>query len=350
MTSSSNTKIGIVTLQNSPNCGARLQAFALAQAISDMGYSVFFLKSVARNILKIKARHIVKSTLKKDFIGAIFHFKQFFSYSFSNIKFRTKNFSEIQKMKKIVLGSDEIWNISKKMISRYPFLLGRGLIPPKISYAPSINSSTLQDFEKSKTFEDFKNIEAISVRDNHSKEVLEKYTNRNVDVVCDPTMLLSKEEWQKKEKKCTETKEFILMYSYRNQLSADDIKKIKFFSKQVKLPIISALDYFPFAERNIPLSPEHFLGYVHKAKYVITSTFHGTCFSLIYNKKFACISRNNQKINELLKTFKIDELNALNDRTLIDAISLNTIQQIEQRKKTMQTYRQNSYNWLKNHL
>ena len=349
MISEKHTNIGIVTLQDSPNCGARLQAFALAQVITDMGYSVFFLKSAARNIFKIKIKHIVKSVLKRNLSAVIFHFKQLFSYSFSNIKFHTKNFSEFQEMKKIVLGSDEIWNISKKIISRYPFLWGKDLRPPKISYAPSINTSSLLDFEKSETLEDFKNIEAISVRDNHSKEVLEKYTNRNVDVVCDPTMLLPIEEWQKKEKNCPETKDFILMYSYCNQLSANDIKKIKDFSEQTKLPIISALDYFPFAEQNIPLNPELFLGYVHKAKYVITSTFHGSCFSLIY-KKFACIAHKNQKITELLKNFKIEELNAVDSKSLCDVISLNTIQQIEERKKIMETYRLDSYNWLKNHL
>ncbi len=342
--------IGIVTVYNSPNCGSKLQAYALYKVLSSNCNTVFFLRDNTRSIFKIKGKSFLKNLLLMRPKASIFFLRQIFTYLFSKFHFKNLRKIDFQKMDEIILGSDEIWNVARKEISNYPFFWGDSLTPPKISYAPSINFSTFEDLKRTISKQSFQNIKHISVRDEYSKQIIEKYLNRFIAIVCDPTMLISKERWIEEQAICNEKDEFILVYGNEVQFNKDDIIKIKDFSKREKLPIISSLDYLPFADKNIPLNPEKFLGYMNKAKYVISSTFHGTCFSLIFQKKFVTISRNNPKVIELLKKFEIEELNACDTRSLSDVIALNTPQQIEKRQIILESFRTNSNNWLQEKL
>ena len=342
--------IGIVTLQDSPNCGARLQALAMFLTLKMFTFDVHFLKTNARSVVKRNLKNIVKKIIKCRFKHAFFLIRQIYSYSSSKIRFQSQNFTEFKRKDIVVFGSDEIWNVSRKSISQYPFFWGAELSAHKISFAPSINSATITDFEKMKLQDDFSEFKAISVRDFHSQNVLETFLNKKIDVVCDPTMLLSAKQWYGYEKECSRKSDFILLYAYGRQFNQDDIKKILAFAREENLAIVSALVYYEFADENLPCNPEQFLGYIHKAKYVITSTFHGTCFSLIYGKKFVTISRNNPKVVELLKKFEIEEMNAIDDRPLSKVFDLNTEEQMAQRQRILDAFRNNSFNWLNEQL
>ncbi len=339
--------IGIVTLQDSPNCGARLQALAMFLTLKIFTFDVHFLKTNARSIVKRNLKNFIKKIIKCRFKHAFYLISQIYSYTSSKIRFQSQNFTEFKRNDVIVFGSDEIWNVSRKNISQYPFFWGAGLPAYKVSFAPSINTASITDFENMKLQDDFCKFNAISVRDRHSQGVLEKFLNKKIEVVCDPTMLLSPEQWRNYEKTCSRRSDFILLYAYGSQCNQDDIQKIRAFAREENLSIVSALAYYEFADVNIPCNPEQFLGFVHKAKYVITSTFHGTCFSLIYGKKFVTISRNNPKVIELLKKFEIEKMNAIDNRPLSKVFSLNTDEQIAQRQKVLEDFRSKSFNWLK---
>lgn len=340
--------VGIVTLYDSPNCGSKLQAFALSHTLETIGKKTCFLKTGARRPFINKGKTACKYILQGNFKKAFFYFKHIFSYSRSKFKFRVANLDMFNLVDKIVLGSDEIWNVARPDIAKYPVFWGRFLKSPKISYAPSIHQSTVKDFELANCFNDMQSLEAVSVRDEHSKQVLSCFLHKDVALVCDPTMLITKEEWSTLEKECPEKEEFILLYCFAYQITKEDEKKIKEFATEQNLKLVSVADYLPFADKNIPLNPEEFIGYVHKAKYVVASTFHGTCFALIYQKQFAVVSRNSPKVENLLDQFNASHLNVVCHHSISEVIGNDNCK--EQRIQLLSAIRCDSLNWLKNHI
>ena len=340
--------IGIVTLYDSPNCGSKLQAFALSQAIESLGLHTCFLKTGARHPFINKGKTACKYILQRNFKKAFFYFKHIFSYSRSKFKFRVVNLDEFNSVDRIVLGSDEIWYVARKDIVAFPVFWGRFLNPSKISYAPSVHQSCEKDFERANCYNEMSSLDAISVRDEHSRLILSKFLQKDISLVCDPTMLIAKDSWISLEKKCPEVEDFILLYCFAYQITDEDIKKIKIFANEKKLKLISVADYLPFADKNKPLNPEEFIGYVHKAKYVIASTFHGTCFSIIYNKNFVVVSRNSPKVEDLLSQFNASHLNITQHESISDILDCDSNQ--VQRSNILSTMRNDSFAWLKTHI
>lgn len=336
---------GIVTLYDSPNCGSKLQAFALSHTLESLGLHTCFLRTGARRPLINKGKTACKYILQGNFRKSLFYFKHIISFVRSKFKYRVTNLKTFNSADKVILGSDEIWNVARNDIAKFPVFWGRGLLPPKISYAPSINQSIEKDFVKRNCYKDMSSLDAISVRDEHSKQIISTFLNRDITIVCDPTMLVEKKDWIALETTCPEKHDFILLYCFAYQLRDDDITKIMRFSREKGLTLISVADYLPFADKNLPLNPEKFIGYIHKAKYVIASTFHGTCFSLIYQKRFAVISRNSPKVENLLSQFNASYLNITQHETIADLIDSDADE--KQRSFFLTTIRNHSLAWLK---
>jgi hypothetical protein len=302
-------KIGIVTVYNSFNCGSRLQAFALEKILMDHGFYVAFLNTNRENHLwndiKTGIKDIIRFRLKK----AIFQFQRVFIYSQNsckNIITRQQNI----KVDLYILGSDEIWNLSRKVM-QHPEFWGYGLSAPCIAYAPSINTSDYSIIDSfSFTKVSLEAMCAISVRDEHSCKELCKISDKKITVVCDPTMLIGYDEWRNYENECPYDN-FILVYSYITKaISAVDIDNIKLFAKKKGKLLISILQYLSWCDINVAASKNDFLGFFAKAEYVITSTFHGTIFSLIYKKQFASYAGSNIKVLEILDQFNLHNQNA----------------------------------------
>lgn len=340
--------IGIVTLYDSPNCGSRLQAYALSLVVKNMGKDVVFLRTGARKPFFNKGKTACKYCFQGKFKKAFFYFKHIAAYMQSYFKFNVVDKESFNCVDKIILGSDEIWNVARTDIARFPVFWGQSLTPFKISYAPSVHQSNECDFERLGCFAEMSAIKAISVRDEHSREVVSKFLNRDVAVVCDPTMLISKDKWISLEKECHESAEFILLYCFAYQITCDDEKKIKAFAEEKNMKLISVADYLPFADENLPLNSEEFIGYIHKASYVIASTFHGTCFSLIFQKKFAVISRNSPKVENLLSLFESSELNCVNRNSVSNIIDDD--KKNDHRLILLNEIRKKSLDWLKQYI
>ena len=340
--------IGIVTLYDSPNCGSKLQAYALSYTIESLGLNVCFLKTGARRPFVNKGKTACKYFLQRNFRKSLFYFKHIFAFFRSKFKFRVTNLDSFNLADKIVLGSDEIWNVARKDIASFPVFWGKSLIPSKISYAPSVHQSSEQDFERANCYNEMHSLDAISVRDRHSQQVLSNFLHKEISLVCDPTMLITKDSWIALEKECPETEDFILLYCFAYQITDEDTRKIKNFANEKKLKLISVADYLPFADKNIPLNPEEFIGYVHKANYVVASTFHGTCFSLIYKKKFVVVSRNSPKVEDLLSQFKASHLNIAQQESISDLIERDSDQ--PQRSNMLSAMRESSLAWLKSNI
>lgn len=301
----------VITLFNSPNCGAFLQAFALGKYLEKVcGHKVTYYDTGARSL---------KQNVRKDLRNAIRYLNpEYFLFErrrLSKYAERIKAFDSISYQTSfasndfLVFGSDEIWNIQRNEISKYPALWGRDFEGGyRISYAPSANGADLEMNDKPPM--DFAasiaSFEALSARDLWTASALERIVKRHVEVVCDPSLLLSCDEYRMLQTSCPH-EQYLLVYSYGGAMTPEDIEQIKKFAHDHELTTISSGTYLSWCDISLPSDPMEFLGLIDGAAYVVTDTFHGSVFSYIYHKNFASIARKNDKVISFLREAGLDD-------------------------------------------
>ena len=295
----------IVTVYNSSNYGAYLQARALQKFIeNECDLEVCFLKTGARKS-GVKVLYDTCLMLKAGAFNwgtFLFNIKKEYYFKKNIVDFQTEKIANINNDDYCIFGSDEIWNIKKKAFYFFPIFWGYGIPESvrKISYAPSINNTTEKQIKAyKKGVKGLETFSKISVRDNYSADVISSVTKRKVEVVLDPTLLQEKSFYEEMEEEINE-KDYILIYSYGTSFTKQNIDDIKNIAEKEKLKIISVGNFLPWCDKCILCSAGQFLRYVRDANYCFTDTFHGTIFSLIYHKKVGVFAKNARKVRELL--------------------------------------------------
>lgn len=308
-------RANIVTLYNSPNCGAYLQAFALGDVLRDMtGFAPRYVETGAR-LPKRGISSTAKSIIKK--VGITFADVRRWSFAAD----KTLNFARALSSYEVigidypfksndllVFGSDEIWNLDRPDIANYPALWGSGITGGvRVSYAPSANGARLgsvscaEDFRRS--LADFS---LISSRDCSTQEAVSELTSREVEVVCDPTLLMDVEKYRELQHD-VDLHDYLLVYSYGKKMTDYDITAIRDFAGSKGLKVVSGGFNLPWCDVSLPIGPFELLGLMDNADYVVTDTFHGTVFASIYHKRFATYGRMNSKVIEFVMGYGLED-------------------------------------------
>lgn len=299
-------RIVICTLYDSVNCGTYLQAFSMKKILEKMGFEVFFLELKNDNS-KITNPSSIKSMSFKEIIIKVFRkIRLQFVFRKSRNNFKTMDLSEVNNdpsIKYIIVGSDEIWNVRNNSFEHYKEFFGYNFINKKIiAYAPSSNDTTKNDLVKEFGDINFNNFDRLSARDKKTKDLIYQFINKNIKVcdVLDPTMIVDslKDIYEN-----TYLKNYIVVYGH--SFTDEQIDCIITFAKHKKLQTVSITKYFEWCDKNIVVSPGKFLSYIKNADYIITSTFHGSVFSILYEKQFAVYTNNGSKIVDLLEKFNL---------------------------------------------
>ena len=297
-------KIGIVTVFFTENCGSVLQATALAEKLNQNGDEVYFIDT--RNRLsghspKRLIKSCVKALLKKESpLGVISKYMDF-------NKYLNKNFSIVKSdtlLDLVVIGSDTVWDINSKyfLLSKDIFW-GRNIKCKNIStYAASIANSGYKQLDFLEYPElCIKEYNLVSVRDRYTKEYVDRYLTTPATLVCDPTLLHSKEHYQKKcNQKCNY--KYILLYLF-DEPTGVVTKSIRYFASQNNCRLVSLVcmgKRLSCADVYIEATIDNFLSYFNNATYIVTNTFHGTVFSTIFNKNFVVLDYKKMKIYDFL--------------------------------------------------
>lgn len=283
-------KVGIVTLLGN-NYGGILQAYALKQYINTMNTG---LKVQHINYIPKFNKKNIKNVLKNII------------YTNRNIKFRKFKKKYLEMTEKVgnfdclnfdyyIAGSDQIWNSDIDINIRKYYYLGFTQSKNKISYAASIGKSQLceDNYEDliSNYLNDFKR---ISMREEEGAKVYQSLTNNKIETVIDPTLLLNKNEWDKVkvEYKCDKNYTFVYILGITNEY----INIINDISEVYNLDIIE-LFYKKCFKKSLKcenkFGPSEFIGAIDNAKNVITNSFHGMVFSILYKKDFIVLTRGN---------------------------------------------------------
>ena len=155
-------------------------------------------------------------------------------------------------------------------------------------------------------------IKILSVRENAGQKIIKTLTGRKAEILIDPTMLIPVEKWKQL---CKEPEEglpehYIVCY-FLGRIDKEYYDKIVKFSKSKLLPVVMLFDittpeYYTF-------DPAEVLYTIQHAEYVLTDSFHGTVFSILFHKNFYVFTRNegninmNSRIETLLEKFELED-------------------------------------------
>lgn len=247
-----------------------------------------------------------------------------------------------------ICGSDMIWNSEHHNGKDPAFFLE--FVPDnkrKIAYAASFAIEYIVPEYKMKNQQWINRLDAISVREDTALKILADINIKRGVHVVDPVFLLSATEWNKIARFPTESERYIFVYDFeKNPL----IKKIAIqYAKKENCKIFSV---YPtsYADRSFPhLAPDEFLAMIKNANLVITNSFHGIAFSIIYRRNFFTIKRQGQAVNSRMESLLrmcnlenrliTDEKNAdqiLNSNIEYDTISSQLEEKIAFSKKYLE--------------
>lgn len=215
----------------------------------------------------------------------------------------------------IICGSDQIWNMG--FVKRHADFYFAKFVPQqkRIAYSASIGTDdipedTVEYF--SRAVLEFKD---ISVRENCGAQIIKKYTKRDVVTTVDPTLLLSAEEWRMAEKITDVKGKYILTY-FLGEKSNETERYINKIAKENDCKIINLYGekYYSVDDSAYNYGPSEFLWLVDNCELMLTDSFHGCCFSVIFKKPFRWFSRceegvssMNSRIETLFEKLQLDD-------------------------------------------
>lgn len=331
-------KVGILTFHNSDNYGSVLQAYALTSFINNLGevnceiinfippnqeelYAIYLPVTSLKNIIK-NMRALLFSKLLKKRKEAFHNFRE--SRLFINshkIYDPDELIKYLNKFDCIICGSDQIWNPLSSDFSTLYFL--PGYMGKKIAYAPSFGNCCADDFKEKADFvcQCLEKFDALSVRELAGKKVIaDLKVKKSVCRVLDPTFLLKSIDWDDLLEKCTPEKESYIFF-YSIDFNPEAIKMVRFIARQMNMPVkimFTTNKTYRALANGFKLidntAPEAFINTIKNADIVLSSSFHGTAFSVIYRKNFYALEcfkngklYKDERLHTLLSEFRIPE-------------------------------------------
>ncbi|MBP1564500.1 MAG: polysaccharide pyruvyl transferase family protein [Oscillospiraceae bacterium] len=384
-------KVGIVSCYFQPNYGSMLQAYA-TQKILDIleipneticidGFSDEIKKSKMQyfksrifsfDVIKDKLGYVkltIHKKLNKDFARNVGirnnKFKEFSCKTFNiskkfNSKFELGENSDSYSA--FLVGSDQLWLPSNIAADYYTLNFVKDGIR-KIAYATSFGVSSLPDEQEKKAKDFIPKIDYLSVREKSGQKLIKNITGLDAQVVCDPTLLLTADQWmeiQKKERFIDE--DYIFCYFLgNNKFSRECADKLR---KKTGLKIVALqhLDAYikddnTFADiAPYDVDPADFVNLIRNASYVCTDSFHGTVFSIINHKQFFSFRRfventtmsTNSRLDSILEAVNQKNRIITTDKEFNTAISTEI--DFSEVDEKLNVFRESSMQFLENAL
>ena len=279
--------IAIVTIE-SFNFGNRIQNYALQQALRSLGYSTKTLHRIQySNGIKDKVKHALQYLLQTK--GS--KFRQFDSnIEYSSVIIGGDDYPQdlSEQFDYFIAGSDQVWNPHYDFVGTSD-LLAFAKPEQRVSYAASFGVDEIPDEKKEVYAENLRQFKALSVREKRGAEIIKELIGRDAQVVLDPTMLLTSEQWSKVEKnsKFSPKKKYALVYSL-GEKSVDFENAINLYGKEMEIFDIRTLQK---NGREIAVGPAEFLYLIHHAELILTDSFHASVFSILFHKRFIAFKR-----------------------------------------------------------
>lgn len=327
-------KVCCITLTETPNYGAVLQAYALKEYVSSLGHE-YTLLNYENEAQRLKFSFWGKTEFM-DWKYSLYKKIQYpinlhrikkivtFQHEHGNLSPLVRR-SELPAIKEqydaFFCGSDQVWNNPEVNHYDDTFFLRFAEGKNTIAYAASFGKTDdmLSERDRKLYQDNIGRIKHISVRENTGVGLVKKYGDKEATWVCDPVFLLSSEEWNKVAAK-PKRMGYILVYLIGNAVNQECNRKImkeaKKLGKRLNLPLVkisrglsSMISEGSFA---FPTTPE-WLGLIANADVLVTNSFHGASFASIFNRNFLCFvdgaenNKMNTRIYSILKRLSLED-------------------------------------------
>lgn len=366
-------KIGTVTFHKAENYGSALQTYALQEftkaLVTDglVDYTVINLRPKSQgDLYSLYQKGLSFSKLIKNAVA------YFYRKDLSNRKDKfddflnseiclTPKFDDIASAEQylssydyLISGSDQIWNVRTKDFADF-YYLNFNNKAKRISYAASFGPLKIdwQKYDAAKYTTLLRKYKHISVREEGSAVNVKGLTEMDCEIHVDPTLLLNVEEWRKVQSDANyQGGKYILLYCL--EPSKQQLKLAKAISKHLNLPILTLRynnknDIFNNFVKRYDAGPRDFLAYIDHAALVITSSFHGTAFSIIYRKPFYVLNgMSDNRISNILSQTGLEH-HAIDESFNPEEAKI-LIPDIESINQYLATERERSRNYLKKAL
>lgn len=329
-------KIGMVTYHSAYNFGSVLQAYATQKVLEDLGYYARILNYRMKSqdeyygIIHIHSgiKNFLRDLVRIPFVLSYIRRKHRFEKFISNLDL-TEKFSEPENAKDFsnsfdifISGSDQVWNKHSNELKfvdwkyMYPYLLDF-TEKKKISYASSIVNMT--DGELKQISDKIKSFNAVSFREASSCERIFKLTGMQSEFVLDPTLLLTKQDWNNivgKLPSKLKGKKYVLYYALEGIRDTNtNFLKLRRFARQhgyviAMITPLSSCICDKYVYNMLGAGPAEFLSLINNAEMVITNSYHGTLFSINFEVDFYTLRKldsTDNRISEVLSLFGLDD-------------------------------------------
>lgn len=383
-------KIGIITLHGYSNYGNKLQNYATQEVMKSLGTNpITIINNVSiKQDRKTKYINKLKNLNLKTIVNFIYRrvkklrrqiyltskekrTKSLTNDRIVNFKKFTKNninetdyiISEIdiprnfhEKFDYLIVGSDQVWNphyINNSSIYFLSFAPKR----KRIAYSASFGISVLPA-QCNKSYGDrLSQFEHISVREEAGADIVRSLTGRDVKVLIDPTLMLDKKDWLKiaRKSKYKPSKPYLLTY-FLGQVSEKIKNLINKLSTEYNLEIVILEDISSDIKNELRYTtdPGEFIDYINSADLILTDSFHGTVFSILFERPFIAFNRDDGKksinmssrLETLLSKFELEGREWKNVKNSGNYLDVN----FSQVPQTLEFERNKALDYLKNAL
>lgn len=307
-------KIGILTFHRAHNYGAVLQAYALQECIKSLGHDVCFIDYRNKQLLDVYKLFNIKRVVSRNPVSFIKRLAKELSTlpvraerstafnRFINSNLLIDSDSTLGHINSafdfVFVGSDQVWNFHlTRGFDKYYWgkLKQEGSALRIVSYAASMEVGRFSTEEKAQIQHNLNNFDIIGVREDSLKESLKEFTNKEITVVADPTLLLDRSVWDKTAVRPSIDRPYLLLYQVRNNEKNELLAKKIARDLGLDIVYLSARVDAKNSHECVGASPGDYLGLFKYASFVLCSSFHGTVFSTVFNVPFFSILMNDGK-------------------------------------------------------
>lgn len=372
--------IGLVAVTNH-NFGSILQTFALQTAVRNMGcntqiikytegkydklgrfrnseYAISRLKIIykklAMDVLCPKQKHMLgkRALAFREFIDKELSFSKLYT-SLSELKDASKNYDAV------LLGSDQVWHPMNLRMNFFTL----NFVPDSVkkgTYAPSFGVSSIPESYRKQYTDYINRIEYVSCREKAGVKLIKELTGKEVPMVCDPTLLLTAQDWDK----CLSDKvkimeKYVFCYFIGNNPNQREVVRKYAKSHGLKVVALLHIDEYIASDENYAdytpynVGPAEFLYLVKNAECVMTDSFHASVFSLQFHRNFYTFNRfengdgnsTTSRIDSLLSTANVMDRKVKNGASVSDLV--NTVIDYKDVDERLKQFRASSEAYLK---
>lgn len=334
-----NVKIGILTFHNAFNSGAMLQAYALQTVLLSWGIDAFFVEGGGHQCSR---RFPPVETLRQKLVYPLqflnmlgiaqLRYARFVGFRDRALRCRRVDLTSEKALRDVdllLVGSDQVWSPSCKA-----GLLGHYLLKDvpdmvrKASYAASFGGESIPSELREMYCYNLRRFAALTVREDAGAKIVHDFLGDiPCPVVLDPTLLLKQADYCRVEAPRLVSEKYVCMYCPADDKPLYDLASR--FARWKGLRLVSIQNgrtgYWGSRINDWrATSPDRFLSLIKHATCVITDSFHGTVFSMLYGVPFAIRLMDGSRVNSRFETLL--RTTGLRDHVVVDGIAMTDLE------------------------